>query len=234
MRYLVGIDLGTTNSALAYIDLQNRPQGRQPRAEDLSDAATRRRRPGGRAAAAAVVPVPARPARSAARLGRPAVGSERDLRRRRVRPQPRGQGPRPAGVVRQVVALPRRRRSHRAAAAVDRAAGRAATVAARSLDALPAAHGPGLEPRAEPRRGRSAGEPDGRPDGAGVVRRRGPQPDRRGREGGGAQERHAARRAAGRVLLLARPERPARSHARCRRACAAWSSTSAAAPATSA
>src|SRR5262245_48751959 len=26
MRYLVGIDLGTTNSALAYIDLQNRPK----------------------------------------------------------------------------------------------------------------------------------------------------------------------------------------------------------------
>ena len=26
MRYLVGIDLGTTNSALAYIDLQNRPR----------------------------------------------------------------------------------------------------------------------------------------------------------------------------------------------------------------
>ncbi|MBO0697207.1 MAG: hypothetical protein J2P46_02320, partial [Zavarzinella sp.] len=25
-RYLVGIDLGTTNSALAYIDLQNRPR----------------------------------------------------------------------------------------------------------------------------------------------------------------------------------------------------------------
>ena len=29
-RYLVGIDLGTTNSALAYVDLQQAPRGGKP------------------------------------------------------------------------------------------------------------------------------------------------------------------------------------------------------------
>ena len=115
-RYLIGIDLGTTNSALAYIDLEGQsrhgrhrhPTFRVPQLVAPGEVADR--------PLLAVVPLSARPARPAAGATALPWDAKPQLRRRRVRPQPRGDGSRPAGHLGQVVAVSRRRRSHRAAA----------------------------------------------------------------------------------------------------------------------
>ena len=115
----------------AQVSHRHRPRHHQQRPGVHRSAARKPRRPApeiqtfavpqlvapgeiGRAAAAAVVPLPAGPARSAA----PAPtalpwDAEPRLRRRRVRPQPRRHGAGPAGHLRQVVAVPCRRRSLR-------------------------------------------------------------------------------------------------------------------------
>ena len=180
MRYLVGIDLGTTNSALAYVDLQNRPRVGNLGLKTFPVPQLVAAGQVARAAAAAVVPVPARASTTCRRARSPCRGNRTPTYAVGEFARNHGaQGARPAGVVREVVALPPGRRSHRPAAAVGRAAGRAATVAAGGVDALPASTSSrrGTTPRTAGR-GRPARRPDGRAHGAGVVRRRGPQPDR--------------------------------------------------------
>ena len=65
-RFVVGIDLGTTNSALAYVDT-GAGQGRE--GDAVPDPAGRRPRRGRGPPAAAVVPLPAR-RRASSRPGR--------------------------------------------------------------------------------------------------------------------------------------------------------------------
>ena len=235
-RYLIGIDLGTTNSALAYIDLHTPAAGGRLEVAHLPRAAARRRRRRGRPAAAAVVPLPAGAARPAGRGRRPCRGTRHatyavgEFARNHG-----GQDPRPARQLRQVVAVPRRRRSLRAAAAVERPARRAAHLARRGVHALPAPPGRELELRHGQDRPRGPARKAGRrADRAGVVRRRGPQPDRRGGGKAGLENVVAAGGAAGGVLLLAGHAPAATRRHRSSRARAAWSWTSAAAPATSA
>ena len=152
-RYLVGIDLGTTNSALAYIDLQaGKGRGGVAGDSQVSRAAAgrpRRSRPRGLCCrrfstcrASTIFPPAPPPCRGIRR---------RTTHCRRVRPQPRRPHSRPAGHFRQILALPCRRRSLRAAAAVERSARCAAHLARRGFGTLPAASGRQLEPRHGPR-----------------------------------------------------------------------------------
>ena len=143
-RYVVGIDLGTTNSALAYIDTGARrrdrplphlmiPQVVQPGVvEDRPLLPSFLYLPG--------------PERAAGRQPEAAVGAGSRLRRRRVRPHLRQSGADPAGRLGQVVALPCRHRSPRADPAVEGAGERPARVAAGSQQPLPQAPRRGLEP----------------------------------------------------------------------------------------
>ena len=186
-RFLVGIDLGTTNMRAGLRRPAEKTGRGGPKLHHVPRPAARRAGRGAGTAAAAVVPLPARPARPAGRGHRPCRGTTNATDA--VGEFARNHGakvPGPAGHVGEVVAVPPRRRSHRAAAAVGRAAGRAAALAARSLGAVPAAPRRGVEPGAEPQARGPARRAAGRPHGAGVVRRRGPQPDRRGREAGRA------------------------------------------------
>ena len=91
-RYLVGIDLGTTNIALAYVDTASKAAG-GPKLHTFNVPQVVAAGQVQDAAAVAVVPLPPRPARSRARVHRPAVEEEPARHRRRVRPQPRGKVP---------------------------------------------------------------------------------------------------------------------------------------------
>ena len=92
-RYIVGIDLGTTNCAVAYVDTKGRDR---PTADVKTFAVPQLVAAGGDGAAghAPVVPVPAGPARAAPRRGAIAVGRRRGPDRRRVRPDPGRRGSR--------------------------------------------------------------------------------------------------------------------------------------------
>ena len=202
-RYLVGIDLGTTNIALAYVDTASRARaGRSCTPSPCRSWSPPGRCRNGRCCRRSSTC----PARTTCRRARSTC------RGRRVRPTLSASSPattgrrsRPAGVVREVVAVPRRRRSHarRCCRGLRRPTCRDSRRSRRRRE-LPAAHRRGLEPRSRPQGRGPARRSRRSSDRAGVVRRRGPQPDRRGREAGRAEERHAAGGAAGRVLLLAR------------------------------
>ncbi len=56
-RYVVGIDLGTTNSALAYADGAEAVEGADPHSPPLHYSGCRRRR-SGRPSGLAILPVP--------------------------------------------------------------------------------------------------------------------------------------------------------------------------------
>ena len=79
-------------------------------------------------------------------------------------------------------------------------------LAGRGVGRLPAAHPRRLERHVRPATMPSMRleKPGGRADGPGLVRRGGPRADARGRQAGGARLDHAARGAAGGVLLLDR------------------------------
>ncbi len=97
-RFVVGIDLGTTNCALAYADTA----AEQPRVVALPDSAAGQRRRGAAPPAAAVVPLPPGGAGFSGRQHRAAVGPAAGSRRRRARagiaaPRTRcGSSPRPS------------------------------------------------------------------------------------------------------------------------------------------
>ena len=128
------------------------------------------------------------PARTTSpRVDRPAVEEGPAGRRRRVRPQPRGEGARPAGGRRPsrgcatpASIAPRRScrgPGRRTCRGCRRSRCRRATSSTSSRRGTPA---PNRKPADH------LEEQDGRADGAGVVRRRGPQPDRGGGEAGRA------------------------------------------------
>ena len=233
-RYLVGIDLGTTNSALAYIDLQA-AKGRAARRRSTRSPCRswwpRARWARGRCCrrfSTCRDRTTCRPAPPRCR------GTRTESRGRRVCPQSRGSHSRPAGHLRQVVAMPCRRRSLGPAVAVERTARCSAHLARRGVGRLSAPPRRQLEPRHGPRPDDAPRETDRGADGAGVVRRRGPNADGGGGEEGGAGKCDAAGRAAGRVLLLAGDASAARRRPSSSRVTAAWWWTWAAAPAISA
>ena len=201
----------------------------------VPDPAGRRPRRGRGPAAAAVVPVPARRRRAAGRRLKLPWDANRDysvgefarafgsqVPTRLVARRSRGCAT-PASTARPPI-LPCRRRG-------DRPQG----LAARGATLLPEAPRRGVEPRRWRRTW-----PTHRLEVQdivltvpGVVRRRGPRADRRGRPRRRARAPHAARGAAGGVLRLARPPRRRAGASRSRSATWCWSPTSAAAPPTS-
>ena len=92
-RYLVGIDLGTTNIAVAYVDTA-REGRRRAEAAHVPRPAGRRRRAGREQPLLPSFLYLPGPHDLAAGVDRPAVEEGRRRRRRRVRPQPRGEGAR--------------------------------------------------------------------------------------------------------------------------------------------
>ena len=233
-RFVVGIDLGTTNSALAYVDtgagkdakvavfpipqvvapgaVEDRPllpsflylPGAERAAGRQPEAAVGRR--------SAITASASSPATSARQVPTRLVASAKSwlchpgVDRTAADPAVEGAGD----------AAARSRRSKRPRATSSTWPRRGTTRIAKDV----------AEHRLE-----AAGH---RPDRAGVVRRRGPRTDRRGRPRRRARAPHAARRAAGRVLRLDR--RAAGDDWReAGRASAtwSWSATSAAAPPTS-
>ena len=204
-RYLVGIDLGTTNSALAYVGHGvARPRG-GPKLHTFDVPQVVAAGQVRRAAAAAVVPVPPRPAR-------PRRRGRSTCRGRRTRRTPSACSPATTG--RRCPAGWCRRRSRGCATPAWTAPRRCCRGPAppdvprlsplEVVGEVPQAHRRGLERRPRPQARGPARRADGGGHRAGVVRRRGPQPHRRGREAGRAEARHAAGGAAGRVLRLAR------------------------------
>ena len=203
-RYLIGIDLGTTNSALAYVDLQHPRRGDRL---DIKSFALPQLTAGGEVKERPLLPsFLYLPGQHDLPAGATALPWDAQ-RAYAVGEFARNHGGKVPG---RLVTSAKSWLCHagvdRSAGllAVDRAAGCAAHFACRGIGALPAAHGRKLEPRhGQGSAGRSPGETDRRADRAGVVRRRGPQPDRRGGAQGGAGKSDAAGGAAGGVLLLA-------------------------------
>ena len=232
-RFVVGIDLGTTNSALAYVDTG---AGDEPTLAASADPAGRRSRASSRSGRccrrSCTCPGPNEQPAGALKLPWDARAR---LRRRRVRPQLRQPGADAAGRVGEVVAVPPGVDRTAADPAVEGAGRRPqASRRSRRRTLLPQAPRRGLEPPHRQGRRRAPAREAGRhPDRAGVVRRRGPRADRRGRPRRRAGERHAAGGAAGRVLRLARRQRRRLARSRSRSATSSWSATSAAAPPTS-
>ena len=137
MRYLVGIDLGTTNSALAYIDLQNKP-----RVGNLG---------------LKTFPVPQLVA--AGQMGERSLlpsflylPGPHDLPAGSVA-LPWIQNSGPAGFLGQIVAVPSGRGPDGALAAVERPAGSPPVEPAGGFHPVPAAFCQGLEQHAQPGRG---------------------------------------------------------------------------------
>ena len=181
-RFLIGIDLGTTNSALAYISLAasaGRARATSSRLPSRRPSPSARSRSGRCCRRFSICPGPHDLPPGATALPWDPAAS---VRRRRVRPQSRRQGAWPARHLRQVVALPCRRRSlgrrccpgapRPTCRASRRSRRRPATCSTWSRPGTTGWPGSGPADRLEKQAGRA--------DGAGVVRRRGPHPDRRG------------------------------------------------------
>ena len=232
-RFVVGIDLGTTNCALAYVDtgaagaMSRRcqhlpiPQVVQPGVVEERpllpsflylpgpERAAGREPASCRGRRTAITPSASSPATSAARC------------RRGWSPPPSRGCAIPASIAARRSCRGRRRRT-----AAGSRRWRPATLYLKHLvEAWNSSDRQG-------RRRESAREPGHHPDRAGVVRRRGPRADRRGGPGGRAGAPHAAGGAAGRVLRLARRQPGRAGASRSRSATSCWSATSAAAPPT--
>ena len=234
-RYVVGIDLGTTNSALAFADSQD-GEGDALAADPVAaDPAGRRRGRRRRAAGPAVVPLSARRQGVPAGCARPPLVEGGRAGRRLVRPRPRGQGAGPARRLGQELALARRRRPQGADPAWDAAGRRGEGLARRGLDRLP-----GPPPRRLERHGRRQGRPTTGSEQQDVLLTVpasfdavGPRADRRGRPRRRAGEGDPAGGAAGRVLRLAGRSQGDGWRKRSRSATCCSSATSAAARPTS-
>ena len=234
-RYVVGIDLGTTNSALAYADTREATADVPapirtlaiPQVVGVNDVAERpvlpsflylprgQGVPGGR--------------------DRPAL--ERRRRDRVVGTFARehgAEGAGPAGQLGQELALARGRRSPRRDPALDRRRRRRQGLARRGVVGLPGAPPRRLEPpdRRQGRRrpARTAGRAPDRPR---LVRRRGPRADRRGRARGRARERSRCWRSRRPRSTPGSPRRATAGGRRSRSATSSSSATSAAARPTS-
>ena len=209
-RYVVGIDLGTTNCALAYADTaRGRPT--TPRADP--DAGRSRRSSGsddvGDRPRPALVPLPARG--QGVPAGALDLPWKNDRRTASSGTFAREHGAKVPG---RLVGSAKSWLSH---PGVDRrspilpwnAPEDVAKVSPVEASAAYLAPPPRrLEPPGRRQDGRRPARAPGRPpDRPRLVRRRGPRADRRGRPRGGAGAGHAAGGAAGRLLRLARPPR---------------------------
>ena len=146
-RYIVGIDLGTTNCAVAYVDTQGAGAagGRHP---DLRGAAARRAGRDGAAADAAVVPLPAGRARAAAGRGAAALERRRPTGSSASSPGSRGRGcPAAWSASAKSWLCHPGRRSRGRHPALGQPAGGHEGLAGRGVGRLPAAHPRRLEPR---------------------------------------------------------------------------------------
>ena len=196
-RFAIGVDLGTTNSVLAFSELEG-----DAALAGAADSPGRRALDRGRAPGPAVLPLPGdRPGDERQRL-RPALGAVAIVCGRRVRLPAVGPGAGTHALGAQVLAVPQPRRPPPADPALERSRGGGQDLAGRGLAALPRAPAGSLE-RGPP--GGPVRRAAGRPDGAGVVRRRGPRAHPGGGPGGRlSQGVDAARGAPGGALLLAR------------------------------
>ena len=230
-RYVVGIDLGTTNCALAYADTREATD-RAPRADPgAGDPAGRRRsttsaeRP-----VLPVVPLPAGGQGIPRGGARPALEVAGRPRRRHLRARARGQGAGPAGQLGQELALARRastaaRRSCPGRAAEDVDEG----LARRGLGRLPGPPPRRLEPRDRRQDGRRpAGAPGRPPDRPRLVRRRRPRADRRGRRERRGSSRSRCSRSRRPPSTPGSPPRATAGGSRSRSATSSSSATSAA------
>ena len=234
-RYVVGIDLGTTNSALAYADTQDATPDAPPADPVAADPAGRR--PSSDVGERPVLPsflyLPAAKEFPAGALDLPwrrgPTASSARSRATTGRRCPAGWSARPRAGSR-TRASTARARSCPGTRPSDVDEG----LARRGLDGLPRPPPRRLEPpdRRQDRRrpARAAGRPPDRPR---LVRRRRPRADRRGRPRGRPGEGDPARGAPGRLLRLARPRRATAGGSRSRSATSCSSATSAAARPTS-
>ena len=236
-RYVVGIDLGTTNSAWR---MPSRWTRRPPDAVGEPDRAPadppgRRGQRRRRAAAPAVVPVPARSQGVPARGARPALEDRRRIAWSGTFAREHG-----AKVPGRLVSSAKSWLSH---AGVDR---RSPILPWTALEDVPkvspvAASAAYLEHLRDAWNARVAGktadrparEPGRPPDRPRLVRRRGPRADHGGRRQGRAEAGHPPRGAPGRLLRLARHPGRGLAASRSRSATSSWSATSAAARPTS-
>ena len=228
-RYVVGIDLGTTNSALAYAEVPADGDAPPPiRALPIPQVVGRQRRR--RSAGPAVVPLPPRGQGVRRRGDRPALVERRPTGSSGTFARDHG-----AKVPGRLVGSAKSWLSH---AGVDRkspilpwaAADDVAKVSPVEASTAYLAHlrdawnhtvaGKKAADRLE-----TPGRPADRPR---LVRRRGPRADRRGRPGRGARERDPPGGAAGRLLRLARRAGGPAGGSGSRSATSCWSATSAA------
>ena len=155
-RYIVGIDLGTTNCAVAFVDTK----GRERPAADIrmfdvpqlvapAETAPRTMLPSFLYLTGGPELPPGAAAAAVERRGKPD--------RRRVRPHSGSQGTQPIGQQCQELALPSRRGPGGRDPALGLAAGDSQGVAGRGLGGIPSAHPGRLEPRLRRRRPDAAG-----------------------------------------------------------------------------
>ena len=202
-RYVVGIDLGTTNSALAYAEAERRSEADPPiRPLPIPQVVA-----AGEVADRAILPsflyLPAAKEFPPAALDVPwSKGGERVIGH--LRPRPRGQGPGPAGGFGQELAVARRDRPQEPRPPLGSPRRLGQGLARRGLDRLPRPPPRRLEQGDGGEAGRPPGEARRLADRPRLVRRRGPGPDRRGRPGRRPGERDLAGGAPGRLLCLAR------------------------------
>ena len=198
-RYVVGIDLGTTHTALAVAPIAGEGVGGGP---GLRDSPARRASFARGPRAPAVVSLLC--ARERGRAGAP-VGRDRTLRRRRVRALARARRAGAPHQQRQELALARRHRSPRRHPAARRAGRRREDFAGRGLVALPRAPRRGVGRHVRRRKPRArALRTGGRAHGAGLVRRLGARAHGRSGARRGARAPDPARGAAGRALRVDR------------------------------
>ena len=144
-RYLIGIDLGTTNSAVAFIDLQSAPRSGKPPIQtfqipQLVNPGETGRKP----LLPSFLYLPGPHDLPAGSTKLPWNESPPDI----IGEFGRNHGGRIPGrlvTLREIVAMPFRRGSHSAVASMGEPAGGHAAVAARSLGPVSSPHGRGLE-----------------------------------------------------------------------------------------
>ena len=210
-RYVVGFDLGTTNSAVTYVDTTEEPwqvrvfavpqlvAAGQVEARETLPSFHYQPGPGELPPAALRLPWTA--------AGAPRPGSRRTAARRRLfRPRSWRRGAGAVDQFGQVVALPLGRRPHGRASPLARSGRRPATVAGRGQRAV---SGPRPRRLGRPLPAASAGPAGFRAHAAGLVRRSGAGTDDQGGRLGRPAASRADRRTAGGVLCLdRRPSRP--------------------------
>ena len=228
-RYVVGIDLGTTNSALAYAD-GNAARDDQPgpiaslpipQVVAVNDVSERPLLP-------SFLYLPGSQGIPGGGV-RPAVEVAAGPRARRLRARARGQGAGPAGQLGQELAFARRRRPPRADPALDGRRRCDQGLAGRRLGGLSRAPARRLE-RADPRqdRRRPARKPGGLPDRPGLVRPGRPRADHGGRRQGRARNTSRSSRSPRPPFTPGWPSRTRSGARRSRSATSSWSATSAA------